>query len=175
MKKILCLLMITLVTCSALAETVQDQALALIQEAGIAADSVGRVGDEIIVTLPSGGSAVLYSPGDFDKYNLSWRFNDATDEEVAAYLDHALTLLAALMQKIPADTENLTAAQAMRARNYAAMVDKGLLALENVGPQGLNVLLVQMESQPESALNGLRVRLAEQLTAACEVVVEEKE
>ena len=156
-------------------ETVQDQALEFIQEAGIMADSVNRVGDEIIVTLPSGGSATLYSPGDFDKYDLSWRFSNAADEEVAAYLEHALTLLSALEKRIPADTSNLSASETMRARNYVAMVDKGLLALESVGRQGLDVLLVQMESQPESELNGLRIRLVEQLTAASKVAIGETE
>ena len=175
MRKILCLLLVSMLLCSAMAETVQDQALAFIQAAGIAADGVNRIGDEIIVNLPSGGTVELYSYGDFDPLDFSWRFVGATDEEIALYLDHALSLLAALEAKIPTETENLTAAEAMRARNYAAMVEKGLLALESVGQQGLSVLLAQMEYQPESELNGLRVRLTEQLTAASEVAVEEKE
>ncbi len=175
MKRFLCLLMLLLLTVSAGAETVQDQALSFIQAAGIAADGVNRIGDEVVVNLPGGGSAVLTSAGDFDMFDLRWRFVGATDEEIALYLDHALSLLAALEAKIPTETENLTAAEAMRARNYAAMVEEGLLALESVGQQGLSVLLAQMESQPESELNGLRVRLTEQLTAASEVAVEEKE
>jgi len=163
LKRVLCVLLMCFLALPALAETVQDQALAFIQEAGIVADGVNRIGDEIIVTLAGGGTAALYSPGDFDKYDLSWRFDGAADEDVVLYLDHALTLLFALEAKIPADTENLSAAQAMRVRNYAAMIDKGLLALENLGQQGLNVLLLQMESQPDSELNGLRARLAERL------------
>ena len=164
MKRTLCFLLIGLLALTALAETVQDQALAFIQEAGISADAVTRIGDEIIVTMEGGGTAALYAPGDFDRYNLAWRFDGAADEDVMLYLDHALTLLSALEAKIPADTEDLTAAQAMRARNYAAMVDKGLQALENLGQQGLDVLRTQLESQPDSDLNALRTRLMEQLT-----------
>ena len=166
MKRFLCLLMLLLWTVSAGAETVQDQALAFIQAAGIAADGVNRIGDEVVVNLPGGGSAVLTSAGDFDMFDLRWRFVGATDEEVALYLDHALSLLAALEAKIPADTENLSAAEAMRARNYAVVVSNGLHCLENVGPQGMNVLLWQMESEPDSVLNGLRKRLTEQIEKA---------
>ena len=166
MRKILCLLLVSMLLCSAMAETVQDQALAFIQAAGIAADGVNRIGDEIIVNLPSGGTVELYSYGDFDPLDFSWRFNGATDEEIALYLDHALSLLAAMEAKIPADTENLSVAETMRVRNYAVVVSNGLRCLENVGPQGMNVLLGQMESQPDSALNGLRKRLTEQIEKA---------
>lgn len=166
MKHLLCWLMLLLLTVSADAETVQDQALSFIQAAGIAADGVNRIGDEVVVNLPNGGSAVLTSAGDFDMFDLRWRFVGATDEEVALYLDHALSLLAALEAKIPADTENLSVAEAMRARNYAMVVSNGLHCLENVGPQGLNVLLWQMETQPDSSLNSLRKRLAEQIEKA---------
>ena len=166
MRKILCLLLVSMLLCSAMAETVQDQALAFIQAAGIAADGVNRIGDEVVVNLPGGGSAVLTSAGDFDMFDLRWRFVGATDEEIALYLDHALSLLAALEAKIPADTENLSVAEALRARNYAMVVSNGLHCLENVGPQGLNVLLWQMETQPDSSLNSLRKRLAEQIEKA---------
>lgn len=166
MKRFLCLMMLLLLTVSAGAETVQDQALSFIQATGIAADGVNRIGDEVVVNLPGGGSAVLTSAGDFDMFDLRWRFVGATDEEIALYLDHALSLLAALEAKIPADTENLSAAETMRVRNYAVVVSNGLHCLENVGPQGLNMLLGQMESQPDSALNGLRKRLMEQIEKA---------
>lgn len=163
MRKILCLLLVSMLLCSAMAETVQDQALALIQAAGIAADGVNRIGDEIIVILPSGGTAELYSYGDFDPLDFSWRFNGASDEEVALYLDHALSLLEVLEAKIPADTENLSAAETMRARNYAAMVSNSLLYLENVGQQGLDILLGQLAAHDDSGLNSLRARLASRL------------
>ena len=166
MRKILCLLLVSMLLCSAMAETVQDQALAFIQAAGIAADGVNRIGDEIIVNLPSGGTVELYSYGDFDPLDFSWRFVGATDEEIALYLDHALSLLAALEAKIPADTENLSVAETMRVRNYAVVVSNGLHCLENVGPQGMNVLLGQMESETDSVLNGLRKRLTEQIEKA---------
>ena len=166
MKHLLCWLMLLLLIASAGAETVQDQALSFIQAAGIAADGVNRIGDEVVVNLPGGGSAVLTSAGDFDMFDLRWRFVGATDEEVALYLDHALSLLAALEAKIPADTENLSVAEAMRARNYAMVVSNGLHCLENVGLQGMNVLLGQMESEPDSSLNSLRKRLAEQIEKA---------
>ena len=163
MKKVLCVLLICMLCAPALAETVQDQALMFIREAGIAADSVARFGDEIIVNLPSGGTAELYSYGDFDPLDFSWRFNGATDEEIALYLDHALSLLAALEAKIPADTENLSAAETMRARNYAVMVSNSLLYLENVGQQGLDILLGQLAAHDDSGLNSLRARLASRL------------
>ncbi len=163
MKKFLCLLLICLLCLPALAETVQDQALAFIQEMGIEADSVMRVGDEVIVILMGGGTATSAMPGDFDKYSLNWRFDGAADEDVALYLDHALGLLAALEAKIPADTEELSAAETMRARNYAAIVSNGLLGMEHVGQQGLEILLAQLSAHDDSGLNSLRARLASRL------------
>lgn len=156
MKRLICVLLMLLLALPAGAETVQDEALAFIQEAGIGADSVLRIGNEIIVTLPSGGTARLYSYGDFDAFDLSWRFTGATDGEVAAYLDHALSLLAALEKKIPAADER-------RAENYAVMVSNGLLYLENVGQQGLDILLEQLSRHDDSGLNSLRARLASRL------------
>ncbi len=163
MKKMLCVLLCCLLSLPALAETVQDQALDFIRSAGIAADSVGRIGDEVIVTLQSGGTAALYLYGDFDAYNLAWRFTGAADEEVALYLDHALSLLAVIDGRIPADQENLSAAEAMRIRNYEAMVSNGLLDLEKVGQQGLAILLDKLAAHDESSLNSLRARLASRL------------
>ena len=96
MKALICLLL-ALMILPAAAETVQDQALAFIQEAGIGADAVSRIGDAVIVTLSQGGTATLMLPGDFDPFNLDWRFDGAADGDVALYLDHALTLLAALL------------------------------------------------------------------------------
>lgn len=164
MKRVLCLLL-CLLTLSAFAETVQDQALSFFQAAGIEADSVMRVGDEIIITLPSSGTAALFCPADYDVYNLTWRFSGATDEEVAAYLDYALSLLAALEAKIP--SAPATPAEEMRARSYAQMVENGLQALQNVGQQGLDILLAALEqSDGADALDALRVRLAEGLQEA---------
>ena len=163
MKRLICVLLMLLLALPAGAETVQDQALAFFQDAGIGADSVLRVGNEIMVTLPGGGTAELYTYGDFDKYDLSWRFTGAADGEVAAYLDYALSLLAALEKKIPAETENLSAAEAMRARNYAVMVSNSLLNLENVEHQGLTILLAQLSAHDDSYLNSLRARLASRL------------
>lgn len=163
MKRLICFIVCLLLIGPALAETVQDQAMSFIQASGIAADSVSRIGDEIIVTLPGGGTAVLHSPGDFDPYNLAWRFDGASDEELALYLDHALTLLATLEAKIPADRTNLSAAESIRARSYEAIVSKGLLALEQVGKQGLNILLNRLSAHDDSSLNSLRARLASRL------------
>lgn len=163
MKKWICVLLICLLGASAMAETVQDQALAFIQEAGIAADSVTRIGNEIIVTLAQGGTAALWTYGDYDPFDLSWRFTDASDGDVALYLDHALSRLAALEKRIPADQEGLSDAQLRQARNYAVMVSNSLLYLENVGEQGLGVLLEQLSLHDDSGLNSLRARLASRL------------
>lgn len=163
MKKFFCMLLICLLTVPALAETVQDQALAFIQDAGIAADSVTRIDNEIIINLAEGGTASLWTYGDFDMFDLSWRFDGASDEDVALYLDHALSLLAQLEAKIPADTENLSAAEAMRARDYAVMVSNNLLYLEKVGEQGLRILLNQLAAHDDTNLNSLRARLASRL------------
>ena len=162
MKKVLCVLLICMLCAPALAETVQDQALMFIREAGIAADSVARFGDEIIVNLPSGGTAELYSYGDFDPLDFSWRFSGAADEEVALYLDHALLQLDKLEQKIPGASES-------RARNYAVMVSNSLLYLENVGQQGLRILLEQLAAHDDSGLNSLRARLASRLLGSLDV------
>lgn len=156
MKRFLCMLLALLLTLPALAETVQDQALAFLQEAGIGADSVLRVDSEVIIPLQEGGTAALYLWGDFDPYNLGWRFDGASDADVARYLDHALGMLAALEEKIPTADER-------RARNYAVMVSNSLLSLERTGDQGLRVLLEQLSRHDDSGLNSLRARLASQL------------
>lgn len=166
MRKFLCLLLICLLTIPALAETVQDQALAFIQDAGIAADSVTRIDNEVIVTLANGGTASLWMSGDFDMFNLSWQFISAADQDVALYLDHALSLLAQIEAKIPADTENLSDAEALRARNNAVLVSNNLLCLEKVGQQGLRMLLAQLSEHDGSSLNSLRARLASRLLGA---------
>lgn len=156
MKRFVCMLLMLVMLCPALAETVQDQALSFIQDAGIEADSVLRVDSEVTVTLMNGGTASLYTYGDFDPYDLSWRFTDAADTDVALYLDHALGMLAALEEKIPT-------AEEMRARDYAVMVSNSLLYLENTGEQGLRILLAQLSRHDDSGLNSLRARLASRL------------
>ena len=166
MKEWLCMLVMILMVSSALAQTVQDDALAFLQSAGIEADSVMRIDSEIIVTLMHGGTASLWTYGDFDMYDLSWRFQNAADEDVALYLDHALTLLNTLEQRIPADMSSLTDAEKRRAENYAVMVSNSLLSLENVGQQGLCILLDKLSLHDDSGLNSLRARLASRLLGA---------
>lgn len=156
MKRLMCMLLAFLFICPAMAETVQDQALAFIQDAGIEADSVLRMGNEVLVTLINGGTATLYIPGDFDRYDLSWRLEGAVDSDVALYLDHALGLLATLEAKIPTANE-------MRARDYAVIVSNSLLYLERTGEQGLRILLAQLSRHDDSGLNSLRARLASRL------------
>ena len=162
MKALICLLL-ALMILPAAAETVQDQALAFIQEAGIGADAVSRIGDDIIVTLAQGGTATLTLPGDFDPFNLDWRFDGAADGDVALYLDHALTLLAALERKLPADMETLSDVQKRIAEGYAAMIEKGLTDLEVTGEQGLRILQEQLSAQEETELDSLRARLVVRL------------
>ena len=151
MKRVLMILLACLLILPAQAETVQDQALAFIQDAGIGADSVMRVGSDVIVTLLNGGTATLNCPGDFDALNLNWRFDGATDADVALYLDHALGMLAVLEAKIPADSK--------RAQAYVALVDSGLEGMTVLGAQGMRVLILQIFQQDDSGLNGLRGRL----------------
>ena len=158
MKALICLLL-ALMILPAAAETVQDQALAFIQEAGIVADAVSRIGNDIIVTLAQGGTATLTLPGDFDPYHLRWRFDGAADGDVALYLDHALMLLAALERKLPADMESLSDVQKRFAEGYAAMIEKGLTDLEVTGEQGLRILLEKLSIPEESDLDDLRTRL----------------
>ena len=162
-KKWLWMLLCCLLCIPAQAETVQDQALMFIQDAGISADSVNRVGNEVVVTLDGGGTASLWLYGDFDPYDLSWRFAGAVDQDVAMYLDHALSLLAALEKKIPADRTNLPEAEQRRVSNYEVMVSNALLDLERTGQQGLHILLAQLSRHDESGLNSLRARLASRL------------
>ena len=156
MKKMLCVLLIFLLSVPALAETVQDQAMMFLQEAGIAADGVNRIDNEIIVILADGGTASLWTSGDFDPLDLNWRFVSATDADVARYLDHALSLLAKLEAKIPGASES-------QARNYAVMVSNSLLDLERTGEQGLRILLAQLSAHDDTNLNSLRARLASRL------------
>ena len=163
MKRLLCVLLICLLSVPAMAETVQDQALMFIQEAGIAADSVTRIENEMIVTLFGGGTARLYTYGDFDKYDLSWRFDGATDEDVARYLDYALSLLAGLEARIPADESSLTAAELIRVHSYRSIVANALVSLQHVGQQGLQILLNKLSQHDDSGLNSLRARLASAL------------
>ena len=162
MKALICLLL-ALMILPAAAETVQDQALAFIQEAGIGADAVSRIGNDIIVTLAQGGTATLTLPGDFDPYDLRWRFDGAADGDVALYLDYALTLLEALEGKIPADMESLSDVQKRIAEGYAAMIEKGLTDLEVTGEQGLRILLEKLSTPEENDLDSLRARLVVRL------------
>lgn len=156
MRKWLCIVLICLLCTPAFAETVQDQALLFIQEAGIEADSVMRLENSIIVTLADGGTASLWTSGDFDPFDLSWRFAGATDADVARYLDHALGMLAALEERIPAAGES-------QARNYAVVVSNSLLCMEQMDEQGLRILLEQLSRHDETNLNSLRARLASRL------------
>ena len=151
MKKCLCLLLVFLLIAPVLAETVQDQALAFIQDTGVAADSVTRIGNDVLISLTNGGTATLHCPGDFDPLNLSWRFDGATDADVALYLDHTLGMLAALEVKMAADSR--------RTQSYAALVESGLEGMTALGAQGARVLMVQMIRQQNNALDGLRGRL----------------
>lgn len=162
MKKWLCLLLCLLLT-GAAAETLPDQGLSFLTDAGIAADSVVMVGSELIVTLADGGTAALYTYGDFDPFDMSWRFVGASDGDVALYLDHCLSMLHALEQRIPDSTEGLSAAEAMRARDCGVMVSNSLLALEHTGDQGLRVLLDALSAREDTPLNSLRARLASRL------------
>ena len=175
MKRVLMILLACLLILPARAETVQDQALAFIQDAGIEADAVTRVENDVIVTMMNGGTAVLHLESDFDKYNLGWTFRDSADEDVALYLDHALTLLSVLEAKIPADTASLSAAEVIRVRSWAAIVDKALDSMTVLGEQGLRILQEQLEVQEDCELNNLRerlmVRIQEALLAEAEAIV----
>ena len=169
MKRWLCMLLAVLLIMPAAAETVQDQALALIQEAGIAADSVTRIGNEIIIPLSGGGTASLRSEGDFDPLALGWRFADAADSDVALYLDHALSMLLTMEMKIPADLQNLTGVEKRLADNAAAIVSGGLTDLESTGEQGLRILLEKLAAHDDSGLNSLRARLASRLLGKLDI------
>ena len=147
MKRVLMILLACLLILPAQAETVQDQALAFVQDAGIAADSVMRVGNDVIVTLLNGGTAVLNCPGDFDSLNLSWRFDGATDADVALYLDHALRMLSVLDAKSPADGK--------RAQAYAALVDSGLEDMTVLGAQGSWRRKIHIRQQNSGRLVGV--------------------
>ncbi len=163
MKRVLCLLLTCLLSIPALAETLPDQGLAFFRNAGIAADSVVLMDRELLVTLTDGGTATIWVFGDFDPYDLTWRFSGATDEDVGRYLNYAFSLLTKIEQRIPADTENLSDEEARRAWNDEVTVSNALLSLENVGEQGLRVLMAQLSAHDDSGLNSLRARLASRL------------
>lgn len=162
MKRLICRLLLLLYT-TAGAESLPDQALGFFEAAGVPTQGVVFMGNELVVTLGSGGTAALLVHGDFDIFDLSWKFTGAEDEEVAAYLDHALSLLAGLEERIPADTENLSAAQKLRVDSQLALVTNGLLHLESTGEQGLRILLGKLAAHDDSDLNSLRARLASRL------------
>ena len=166
MKRVLMILLACLLILPARAETVQDQALAFIQDAGIEPDAVMRVENDVIVTLLRGGTATLYMEGDFDKYNLGWSFDGAMDEDVGLYLDHALTLISVLQAKIPADAEELSVAEVIRVRSWAATVDKALDSMTVLGEQGLRILHEQLEIQEDCELNLLREQLMTRIQEA---------
>ncbi len=163
MKRLLALLMLCLLTLPGFAETLPDQALGFFEDAGIKTDGVFLLGNELTVTFLEGGKASRWSEGDFDPLELTWRFEDVSDETLAAYLNHALGKLAAVEARIPSG-ENLSAADEIRARSSRAVVGNALLDLENAGEQGLQVLLSQLALHDGSdALNSLRARLASAL------------
>ncbi|MBQ7454826.1 MAG: hypothetical protein IJS53_00165 [Clostridia bacterium] len=138
-----------------------------LDRAGIAAAPTGIDPHkrEIFFDLAAGGTFWAYWYGQawdeaLTPLEFNWRFENATDGDIAKYLDAALSLLA--------EVEN---GSIDGARNWSDVaqaretyVSNGLLYQEYLGQQALRVLLSQLAAHDgNDALNSLRARLASKL------------
>lgn len=138
------------------------QAMQFLEDAGIEAAASGMNGNTLFFSLENGGTARYwhYAQG-YDLYEMNWRFSGACDADIARYLDANLEALSQVQfGHLKADW--LTGEHAEWNRN--ATVSNGFNALENLGDQGLAVLLEQLGAHDgKDELNSMRARLASRM------------
>lgn len=141
------------------------QAAQFLQDAGIAVYDLEDIGNELLFSLPGGGTGVYYSYGEFRPYDMNFRFEDITEEEMALFLNHYLGQLVLVEQGMaPEEHLHPDYADGAGKRNMEVTVSNALLYMEDWGEPWLQVLLHQLSLHDgNDALNSMRARLASRM------------
>lgn len=142
-------------------------AAALLKRAGIAAVPTGirHRHKTIYFDLALGGTFWAYYYGDryhpvLTPLEFNCKFENAVDDDIARYLDVALSMLAEVEQGVIDQAAPWADVDSAR----ETKVSNGLLYQEYLGAQGLRVLLGQLARHDgQDALNSMRARLASRL------------
>lgn len=140
------------------------EAVGFLENIGIDAVVSGMKGETLYLKLADGGHAQYwhYEQG-YSAYEMNWRFTDASDGDIEKYLDANLSLLADVENGRAAEPE-LQPSYEHGERNIRATVSNGLLYLEGLGDQALQILLDQLSHDDgNDELNSLRSRLASKI------------
>jgi len=150
-------------------------AAAFLSDAGISFTVSGMHDNDLYFALENGGSASYYHYSDgYSVYETgNWRFQDASDEDVALFLNANLNVLCQV-EAGQAPEEHLHpeyhADQGLGQWNIDATISNGFLGLERFGQQGVDVLLHQLSLHDgNDALNSLRARLASRLLGKLDI------
>lgn len=141
------------------------KAAQFLQDAGIAVYDMKDTGNELHFSLPGGGTGVYYSYGEFRPYDMNFRFEDITEEEMALFLDHYLSQLVRVEQgNAPEEYLRPDYDGSTGKRNMEVTISNALGSMENLGDPWLQVLLHQLSLHDDNdALNSMRARLASRM------------
>ncbi|MBR6752452.1 MAG: hypothetical protein IKM05_00300 [Clostridia bacterium] len=141
------------------------KAAQFLQDAGIAVYDMKDTGNELHFSLPGGGTGVYYSYGEFRPYDMNFRFEDITEEEMALFLDHYLSQLVRVEQgNAPEEYLRPDYDGSTGKRNMEVIISNALGSMENLGDPWLQVLLHQLSLHDDNdALNSMRARLASRM------------
>ncbi len=141
------------------------QAAQFLQDAGIAVYDLEDTGNELRFSLPGGGTGVYYSYGEFRPYDMNFRFEAITEEEMTLFLDHYLNQLVRVEQgNAPEEYLRPDYDGSTGKRNMEVILSNALGSMENLGDPWLQVLLHQLSLHDNNdALNSMRARLASRM------------
>lgn len=133
-------------------------------EIGVEASVSGVKDNMLYVHLAGGGTAEYWHfSQEYDAYEMNWRFYDASDADVEKYLDANLALLAEVENGRASEPE-LQPTDVSGEGNIRTTVSNGLLDLERLGDQALQILLRQLKDDDRNAeMNSLRSRVASRI------------
>lgn len=136
-----------------------------LQDAGIAVYDMNDTGNELHFSLPGGGTGVYSSYGEFRPYDMNFRFEEITEEEMALFLDHYLSQLVRVEQgNAPEEYLRPDYDGSTGKRNMEVIISNALGSMENLGDPWLQVLLHQLSLHDDNdALNSMRARLASRM------------
>ena len=143
------------------------QAAEYLRTAGLDITITSSERNELHFSLPGGGTGVYYSYGEFQPYDMNFRFDGITEEEMALFLNHYLGQLV-LVEQGKAPEEHLRPdyhkEEGLGQQNIEATVSNALLYMEDWGEPWLQVLLHQLSLHDgNDALNSMRARLASRM------------
>ena len=151
--------------------TEKQKAAQFLQDAGIAVDDIKYTGNQLHFSLPGGGTGVYYAYGEFRPYDMNFRFEGITEEEMALFLDHYLAQLVLVEQgKAPEEHLRPDYDGDTGKRNMEVTVSNALGSMENLGDPWLQVLLRQLSLHDGNApLNSMRARLASRMLGKMDI------